>query len=312
MGYFQPGYKRLLSSGELKERVGKAYKHLTNCDICPLACGIDRTKEDYGTCKTGGRARISSYGPHFGEEYPLRGIKGSGTIFFSGCNLQCQYCQNYDISQRASGKEIDPEDLAFIMLELQDLGCHNINLVSPSHVVPQILSGVLLAANAGLEIPLVYNCGGYDSMAMLRLLEGVVDIYMPDMKYTNDVLAKRYSKIAEYTKVNQKVVKEMHNQVGDLKLDDRGIATRGLLVRHLILPVNLAGTDIIVKFLAKLSTRTYLNLMDQYHPSYKAHLYPKINRRVTHDEYQRAIELAKAAGLTNLDKSRKSHFDYDI
>jgi len=308
MGTFQPGYIRLLATGELKKRVGMAYKHLTNCDVCALACGIDRTAEEYGTCKTGVRALISSYGPHFGEEDPLRGSRGSGTIFFTRCNLQCQYCQNYDISQQASGEEIEPEDLAIIMLELQERGCHNINFVSPSHVVPQILSGILIAAQAGLDIPLVYNTGGYDSMSMLQLLEGVVDIYMPDMKYSNADIAIRYSKIPDYPRINQIVVKEMHNQVGDLTIDGKGIATQGLLVRHLILPENLSGTDRIVKFLAELSTGTYLNLMDQYRPSYRSHHFPRINRRITREEYQRAVNFAKDAGLTNLDKRRASIF----
>ena len=256
----------------------------------------------------GERAKVSSYGPHMGEEDPLRGFRGSGTIFFTRCNLHCQYCQNHDISQTDSGYEVEPEDLAEIMLKLQDAGCHNINFVSPSHVVPQILVGVLIAAQAGLKIPLVYNTGGYDSLSSLALLNGVIDIYMPDMKYADPEIARRLSKIPDYPKINQVAVKEMHAQVGDLVLDERGIALRGLLVRHLILPNNLAGTDQIVTFLSELSRNTYLNLMDQYRPTYRAHLYPEVNRRITREEYNRAIQLAADAGLSRLDERRSSFF----
>jgi putative pyruvate formate lyase activating enzyme len=241
-----------------------------------------------------------------GEENPLRGVNGSGTIFFTRCNLRCQYCQNHDISQSGTGHEVEPEDLATIMLELQNHGCHNINFVSPSHVVPQILAGVLIAAHAGLQIPLVYNTGGYDSMVMLRLLDGIVDIYMPDMKYANRKIGHRYSKIPNYPRINQMAVKEMYRQVGDLQLDTRGIAYRGLLVRHLILPNNLAGTDEIVRFLAEeISADTYLNLMDQYRPAFRAHHFPDINRRITREEYQQATLWAKEAGIRRLDQ-RKS------
>lgn len=304
MGSYQPSYCNILKTSELKKRVGEAYKRLTNCDICALKCGVDRIAGVLGTCKTGARAKISSYGPHFGEEDPLRGSKGSGTVFFTRCNLSCQYCQNHDISQQDSGKEIDPEDLAGVMLELQARGCHNINFVSPSHVVPQILAGVLIAAQAGLCIPLVYNTGGYDNIKTLQLLDGVIDIYMPDMKYADADIAKKYSKIPDYPHINQQAVIEMHRQVGDLVIDKEGVATRGLLVRHLVLPSNLSGTDKIVRFLAQLSRNTYLNLMDQYHPAYKSHHYPEINRRITKQEYQEAVQLAKDAGLFNLDRRR--------
>jgi len=304
MGSYQPSYCNILKTSELKKRVGEAYKRLTNCDICALKCGVDRIAGVLGTCKTGARAKISSYGPHFGEEDPLRGSKGSGTVFFTRCNLSCQYCQNHDISQQDSGKEIDPEDLAGVMLELQARGCHNINFVSPSHVVPQILAGVLIAAQAGLCIPLVYNTGGYDNIKTLQLLDGVIDIYMPDMKYADADIAKKYSKIPDYPHINQQAVIEMHRQVGNLVIDKEGVATRGLLVRHLVLPSNLSGTDKIVRFLAQLSRNTYLNLMDQYHPAYKSHHYPEINRRITKQEYQEAVQLAKDAGLFNLDRRR--------
>jgi putative pyruvate formate lyase activating enzyme len=240
-----------------------------------------------------------------GEEDPLRGWRGSGTIFLTRCNLRCQYCQNHDISQTDSGDEVEPEDIARMMLDLQARGCHNINFVSPSHVVPQLIAAVLIAASAGLRIPLVYNTGGYDSMAMLRLLDGVIDIYMPDMKYSDSDKARRYSKIRNYPQVNQLAVKEMHRQVGDLQLDEHGLAQRGLLVRHLVLPENIAGTDEIVQFLAEeISVDTYLNLMDQYRPAYKSHQYPELHRGLTNQEYQFAVGAAHSAGLQRLDNRK--------
>jgi putative pyruvate formate lyase activating enzyme len=271
MTTFSPAYLKLLENDVLKERVVQSYQRMAACDICAWMCGIDRLSGKLGICKTGDLARVSSYGPHFGEEDPLSGRRGSGTIFFSRCNLRCQYCQNHDISQTDSGHEVEPQDLAVMMLELQSQGCHNINFVSPSHVVPQILVGVLIATQAGLQIPLVYNTGGYDSIESLELLDGVIDIYMPDMKYASAQIARHYSKIPHYPQVNQAAVKEMHRQVGDLQVDKDGIATRGLLVRHLVLPHGLAGTQEITRFLAQeISTNTYLNLMDQYRPAYKA------------------------------------------
>ncbi len=303
MEQFEPAYLSLLKSGELAERVKAAYEHLSICDVCAWECPVDRRAGKIGVCRTGIRARVSSYGPHFGEEAPLTGWRGSGTIFFTRCNLRCQYCQNHDISQTDAGQEVEPEELARIMLELQALGCHNINLVSPSHVVPQIMAAVLIAARAGLKLPLVYNTGGYDSLAMLKLLDGVIDIYMPDMKYGDPQIARRYSKVRNYPQVNRQAVKEMHRQVGDLQIDPSGLARRGLLVRHLVLPEGLAGTQEIVRFLAtEISQDTYLNIMDQYRPTYKAHLYPEINRRITSKEYQEAITMALEAGLHRLDK----------
>ncbi|MBL6981835.1 MAG: radical SAM protein [Anaerolineales bacterium] len=308
---YRPAYLELLANGELQERVTQAHARLSDCDICAHTCHIDRRAGELGTCKTGERARISSYGPHMGEEDPLRGTRGSGTIFMTRCNLRCQYCQNHDISQTDSGHEVEPEDLANIMLELQKRGCHNINFVSPSHVVPQIVAGVLIAAQAGLSIPLVYNTGGYDSLSTLMLLDGIVDIYMPDMKYADTTLAERYSGIKNYPQVNQAVVKEMHRQVGDLQLDLHGIATRGLLIRHLILPDNLAGTDQIVKFLAdEISKETYLNLMDQYRPAYRAHHYPELTRRITSVEFDTAVKMVQEAGLNRLDKRRAFMFSF--
>lgn len=274
---------------------------LANCSCCGWACHVDRRVEAKGVCKTNGKARVSSYGPHLGEEKPLRGWRGSGTIFFSRCNLRCQYCQNAEISQADRGEELEPEDLAEIMLELQAIGCHNINLVSPTHVIFPIIVAVAIAAHAGLHIPLVYNTGGYDSLDALRLLDGIVDIYMPDMKYANAQTALRYSKIPHYPETNQAAVKEMHRQVGDLILDDNNLACRGLLVRHLVLPNQIAGTEEIVNFLAQqISKDTYLNLMDQYHPHHLAAQYPKLNRRITQQEYQSALIYAQQAGLHRL------------
>jgi putative pyruvate formate lyase activating enzyme len=297
----QPAYLALLRSGELARRVADAYAHLAACDVCARACGVNRRGGELGVCRTAERAKISSYGAHLGEEAPLRGWRGSGTIFFTRCNLQCQYCQNYDISQSDAGDQVEPEQLAAIMLRLQAAGCHNINLVSPSHVVPQIMAAVLIAAQAGLCLPLVYNTGGYDALAMLRLLDGVVDIYMPDMKYAHAETGLRLSKAADYPQVNQAAVREMHRQVGDLRLDERGLASRGLLVRHLVLPDGLAGTAEIVRWLAELSTDTYLNIMDQYRPAYRAHDHPELNRRITRGEYAAAVKLALDAGLRRLD-----------
>lgn len=309
MSTFKPAYLKLLETGELEQRVSQAYEHLSNCDVCAWVCGSDRRAGKPGVCRLKERARVCSYGPHHGEEDPLRGHRGSGTIFFGRCNLRCQYCQNYDISQKDSGNEVEPEEIAAMMLELQSQGCHNINFVSPSHVGPQIMAALLIAARAGLRIPLVYNTGGYDALPMLELLDGVVDIYMPDMKYADAKIARRYSKIPRYPEVNQTAVRAMHCQVGDLQIDKRGIATRGLLIRHLVLPNNLAGTDEIVRFLAEeISPDTYLNLMDQYRPAYNAHQFPDLRRSITGKEFQAAILMARNAGLHRLDKRKPMFF----
>jgi len=282
---------------------------MVHCDLCARQCGVNRPAGELGVCRTGGRAKVSSYGPHLGEEDPLRGWRGSGTIFFTRCNLRCQYCQNHDISQTDAGREVSAEELADIMLGLQAHGCHNINFVSPSHVVAQILASAAIAARAGLRLPLVYNTGGYDSMAALRLLDGVIDIYMPDMKYADADCGRRYSVVRDYPGVNRAALREMHRQVGDLEIDEHGLARSGLLVRHLVLPNNLAGTKEVVRFLAEeISLDTYLNLMDQYRPAHKAHLFPVLNRRITDEEYQTAVRVAKEAGLRRLDERRSRLF----
>jgi len=304
---FEPAYLALLRNGQLVDRVEQAYQHLEDCDLCARYCHMNRKQTIKGAvCRTGELAVVNSYGPHHGEENPLRGWNGSGTIFFSWCSLRCVFCQNWDISQKGAGRETTPEELADIMLTLQQQGCHNINFVTPSHVVAQIIAAVAIAAHKGLRLPLVYNTGGYDSLEALKLLDGIIDIYMPDMKYGDSKLARQYSKVRNYTEVNFAAVKEMHRQVGDLILDDKDVALRGLLVRHLVLPNNIAGTKQVLQFLAKeISNNTYINIMDQYHPCYRADDYPDVDRSITLEEYQHAIETAHQAGLERLD-NRKS------
>jgi putative pyruvate formate lyase activating enzyme len=301
---FVPGYLNLLQSSELARRVRRAFQHLGRCDLCANYCRADRLESARGArCRTARRARVASYGPHHGEERPLVGRNGSGTIFFSGCNLACVFCQNWDISQEDRGREVSAAELAAMMLELQAMGCHNINLVSPSHVVAPVLAALMLAARQGLRLPLVYNTGGFDSPQALALLDGVVDIYMPDMKYADSEVARRYSGVPGYAEVNQAAVLEMHRQVGNLVLDERGIARRGLLVRHLVLPENLAGTDRILTFIAeKVSSNTYVNLMDQYRPCYCADRHPPLDRRITVEEYATALRWAREKGLWRLDR----------
>jgi putative pyruvate formate lyase activating enzyme len=300
---FEPGYVQLLASGELDARIAAGWQQLRDCDLCARYCHVDRLRTTKGAvCRTGARAVVHSHGPHHGEEDPLRGWNGSGTIFFSWCNLRCVFCQNWDISQTGLGREIEPEQLARMMLDLQAQGCHNINLVSPSHVVAQIIAAVGLAAQRGLCLPLVYNTGGYDSPEALTLLDGVVDIYMPDMKYGDPKVAREYSKVRDYVAVNQTAVTEMHRQVGDLALDQDGIARRGLLVRHLVLPGELAQSERVFAFIAQqISRDTYINLMDQYHPCYRAEDYPPLDRTLGRDEFERALMLAERQGLRRLD-----------
>jgi putative pyruvate formate lyase activating enzyme len=299
----EPAYLALHRTGELQARADEARKRLAACDLCAWVCGVDRTDArdpngSLGQCRTGERAVVCSCHAHFGEEPPLVGFHGSGTIFFSWCNLHCRFCQNCELSAFGQGRETGPNALARMMLELQSMRCHNINFVSPSHVVAQILDALVLAADKGLRLPLVYNTGGYDSLNTLRLLDGVFDIYMPDMKYADPDMGQRLSGVSDYPAVNQAAVKEMHRQVGDLVTDDRGIAQRGLLIRHLVLPDRLAGTAEIVRFLAdEVSTNTYLNLMDQYRPCHEARQLPPLNRSITSVEFDEAILLAQQAGL---------------
>ena len=298
---FQPAYLHLVEIGELEQRVQVAYEWMTRCELCAVRCRVNRRAGKLGGCRIGELVRVSSYGAHFGEEAPLSGSRGSGTVFFSGCNLRCQYCQNWEISQSQVGQELQPAELAAIFLELQKRGCHNINLVSPSHVTPQILAALLIAARGGLRLPLVYNTGGYDALATLKLLDGVIDIYLPDMKYASPQIAQRYSKVISYPTINQQAVHEMHRQVGDLQVDEQGLAVRGLLVRHLVLPNHIAGTQRIVNFLAEeISPNTSLNIMGQYHPAFQAHLHPSLNRALKREEYAEAVVMARQAGLKRL------------
>ena len=300
---FVPAYQGRLDPGELASRARTARLHLADCDLCARYCQVDRLAGLEGAvCRTGERASVASYGAHHGEEDCLRGWAGSGTIFFGWCNLRCVFCQNWDISQKGIGHEVDAEALADMMLDLQERGCHNINLVSPSHVVAQIVAALSIAAARGLRLPLVYNTGGYDSVEALRLLDGIVDIYMPDMKYADSGLARKYSKVRDYVAANRLAVKEMHRQVGDLVIDERGIAQRGLLVRHLVLPGNIAGTEEVLAFLAaEVSRDTYVNLLDQYRPCYRADEYPEIDRPVSVAEYDAALAAAARHGITRLD-----------
>lgn len=301
-----PGYLQLHASGELGERAGRAYELLRSCTVCPRSCHVNRQEDERGFCRTGVLPVIASYGPHFGEEPPLVGQRGSGTIFVSGCNLSCSFCQNYAISRCGEGSEIPPEKVAEMMLRLQRSGCHNINIVTPTHVVPQMIRSIGIAAGHGLSLPVVYNCGGYEAVETLRLLDGIVDIYMPDAKYAGNGIAARLSRAPDYVENMQAAVREMHRQVGDLVISD-GIAIRGLLVRHLVLPENLAGSDTILPWLAEeISRDTYINIMDQYHwpaglpfPEPFAHdpALAQLRRPVTAREFARAVGWARAAGL---------------
>jgi len=300
---FEPAYVRLLATGELDERARRAAQHLTACDLCARHCRVNRLESTRGAvCRTGALARVHAAFPHFGEESCLTGWAGSGTIFFSWCNLRCVFCQNWEISWAGEGRDVGPERLAELMLSLQREGCHNINLVSPSHVVAQILEALPVAARAGLRLPLVYNSGGYDSPEALALLDGVVDIYMPDMKYADGAHARRYSSVPDYVAVNRAAVREMHRQVGDLVLDEQGLARRGLLVRLLVLPNDLAGAAATLRFIAEqLSPDTFVNLMGQYRPCFRAEEHEALARRPTAEELHAARESARRAGLRRLD-----------
>ncbi len=304
----QPSYHLLARQGGVRRRAEEARALLAPCRTCPRRCGVDRLQGELGVCRIGARARVASYGPHFGEESPLVGQNGSGAIFFAGCNLLCIFCQNVDISHAdslgdAAADAVPGERLAAVMLDLQERGCHNINLVTPSHVVPQILEGLAIAADQGLRLPLVYNSSGYDAVETLRLLDGIVDIYMPDVKFWTDAIAARYTGVGDYGTIMRQAVREMHRQVGDLELDRDGIALRGLLVRHLVMPGQLDETAAIMRFLAdEISPQTYVNIMDQYHPWARAGQCPEIDRTITGAEYRQARELAREAGLHRFDE----------
>jgi putative pyruvate formate lyase activating enzyme len=319
-----PSYLNL-EKKELKRSIEKLFKILENCEICPRKCHVNRLKGEKGYCQLGYLPMVSAYHPHFGEESPLVGKCGSGTIFMTSCNLSCVYCQNYEISQLRIGEEISFERLAEMMIELQNLGCHNINFVTPTPQVPAILKSLEIAIEKGLKIPLVYNTSSYDSLEVLKLLDGIVDIYLPDARYSDDKVAIKYSNAPNYFEIMKKAIKEMHRQVGDLIINSKfksqnaklkskiqnfekiqkefpeGVALRGLIVRHLVLPNGLAGSEKIFEFISKeISKNTFLNIMDQYWPTYKAHQYPELSRRITEKEFQEAINLAKKFGLKRI------------
>jgi len=288
----------LYEKGELKGRIDALREILKECCLCPRECKVNRLEGKRGYCRAGADVMISSAFPHFGEEPPLVGYHGSGTIFLTNCNLKCVFCQNYDISHLGEGERITTSELTQYMIGLQRRGCHNINFVTPTHYVPQIVAALPEAIELGLKIPLVYNCGGYESLEVIRLLDGIIDIYMPDTKFSQEGEATRYCNAPDYPQVLQGVLLEMHRQVGDLILDERGIAYQGLLIRHLVMPNGVAGTEEIIPFIAqKLSVHSYVNIMDQYRPLYRAGEYSEIDRRITYREYMEAIKIAKGEGL---------------
>lgn len=291
-----------LPEEEFRKKIHLAEEILKSCTLCPRQCKVDRTSAESGFCRTGDKPFVSSWNPHFGEEAPLVGSRGSGTIFFTHCNLGCLFCQNWTISHLDEGNVISFTELADIMLTLQNYGCHNINFVTPTHQVPMILRSLGIAIEKGLKVPLVYNCGGYEAIETIKLLDGVIDIYMPDFKYSDSEPAKKYSRAKDYPSVAKAAIKEMHRQVGDLVIDNRGVALRGLLVRHLVLPEGLAGTEEAVRFIVKeISPDTYINIMAQYYPCYKAEEHPPLDRRITNEEFRKAVKAARNAGLKRLD-----------
>jgi putative pyruvate formate lyase activating enzyme len=285
----------------LSDIVREAESILQKCELCPRKCHVNRTAGEKGFCRTGDKPFVTSWGSHYGEESPLVGRHGSGTIFFGNCNLGCIFCQNYTISHFGKGEEMPFEKLALIMLEMQNSGCHNINLVTPTHQAPMILRSLEIAKGKGLSVPIVYNCGGYESLHVITLLEGIVDIYMPDFKYSDPQMALNYSSARDYPDAAKAAIKEMHRQVGDLVIEN-GVAKKGLLVRHLVLPEGIAGTEGVVKFIAeKISENTYINIMDQYLPCFRAFESPPLNRRITDREYRDAIRMAQDAGLKRIE-----------
>ncbi|HYN16069.1 MAG TPA: radical SAM protein [Terriglobales bacterium] len=301
---FRPAYLELWESGELANRVVRGLSKLSDCALCPRDCHVNRLADKFAVCRSGRYVRVSSYFAHSGEEDCLRGTRGSGTIFFSGCNLRCVFCQNFEVSWQVEGEITPPRKLASMMLELQGRGCHNINLVTPEHVVPQILEALLIAVEGGLRLPLVYNTGAYDSLDSLELMDGLVDIYMPDFKFWDPEMARRYLRAPDYPETARHAIKEMHRQVGALVLDESGLALRGLILRHLVMPGGIAGTHEILRWIAReLGPDTYVNVMPQYYPAGKvsAKEHAEINRCITHEEFQDALEAASEAGLRHLD-----------
>jgi putative pyruvate formate lyase activating enzyme len=296
----KPRYLKSYQEGKLREKAEKLYLGLASCVICPRNCKVNRLEDKHGFCKTGRLSRVYSYFSHHGEEPAISGKNGSGTIFFAHCNLRCAYCQNYEFSQLGKGREAGEEELAGYMLALQKEGCHNINFVTPTHVIPQILKALLLAIDGGLNIPLVYNSSGYDSAQTLRLLDGIFDIYLPDARYADSAISLKLSRAKDYPEVNRAALEEMHRQVGIARTDSGEIARSGLIIRHLVLPNNLSGTEEIMRFIShRLSKDTWISLMSQYFPCHKAEDYPEISRRVTQGEYREAMNIMYSYGLHN-------------
>ncbi|MFH0778192.1 MAG: radical SAM protein [Candidatus Eisenbacteria bacterium] len=294
-----PSYLNLLENGTLKARAREAMGLLSKCVLCPRKCGANRTAGELGECRGGLAAMVSSHNEHHGEEPLISGRSGSGTIFLTNCNLRCKYCQNYPISQLGHGNEVSDDELARMMLSLQRGGCHNVNFVTPTHYMPQILSALALAAGQGLRIPIVYNTGGYELVEVLRLLDGIVDVYMPDMRYSSDEMGLRYSGVSDYAKHNRLAIKEMHRQVGDLVVDGDGVAVKGLVIRLLVLPESISGTEETLEFIAKeISAETFVSLMAQYFPAHQAPDHPPLDRRITREEYARTIRRMNQLGLT--------------
>jgi len=297
---YTPKYLKLAASGELEKREQALWKKMESCSLCPRMCGTNRTAGRKGICSSDNTFKVASHGPHFGEERPLVGVSGSGTIFFSDCNLLCVFCQNWQIAHRGDGRPTTHAELASMMISLQNRGCHNINLVTPSHIVPHIITALRLAVDQGLNIPILYNSSGYETLEVMQILDGIVDVYLPDFKYQDSEIAARFSQgapdYAEYTAV---AIKEMHRQVGTLSQAD-GVAYRGLLIRHLVLPENLAGTDKFVKWtVSELGADTHVNIMSQYTPQFQARNYPPLDRRLITGEFEQAMRWARAAGLRN-------------
>jgi putative pyruvate formate lyase activating enzyme len=307
MGKFEPAYIKTFEKGLLRKKIQAAYKILNSCNLCPRRCRVNRIAGETGVCKTAKQAWVSSYNPHFGEEAPLVGTHGSGTIFFTHCNLLCLFCQNFDISHEGYGQEVSDMQLAAMMVALQQQGCHNINFVTPSHVVPQILSALEIAIQQGLFVPLVYNSGGYDLPATLKLLEGVFDIYMPDFKFWDPEVAESVCQAKDYPEIACSALREMHRQVGDLKVSENGIAQKGLLIRHLVLPGGLAGTREVMRFIAReLSINSYVNIMSQYRPCGRAAEIKGLNALLSRTDFQTALQEAAAEGITRLDQPRRA------
>ncbi len=300
---FEAAYLKLEREGRLAILEKELWDIFQSCRLCPRKCGANRLQGEKGYCSSTARLKIASYNPHFGEERPLVGSGGSGTIFFSNCNLLCCFCQNWEINHRGDGSYLSHDNLADMMISLQQRGCHNINLVTPTHIVPHFVKALRLAIPKGLRLPIVYNNGGYDSLEVIQKLDGIVDIYLPDFKYQDGEFAAKYSSNAsDYPEVAAATIKEMHRQVGELQTNANGIALRGLIIRHLVMPDNIAGTDRFVKWVAQeLTTSTRVNIMAQYHPEHKAFDYPEISRRITTDEFNQARRWAREAGLTHAD-----------